>query len=126
MSEFSELLKKERIKKGISLRQMSKDLNVAISYLSDIEAGKKMAPNSKNEKYKDLLDNILNYLNLNSKERESITILADKDLINKGYVSNDLTTYMNETPMASVALRKAKEANITDKEWKRIIENLNK
>ena len=46
------------MEKNITLRKMAKDLGISVSYLSDIESGHKMAPNSKEDKYKNLIENI--------------------------------------------------------------------
>ena len=42
MSEFSDYLKEKRIERNITLRKMATDLNISVSYLSDIENGKKL------------------------------------------------------------------------------------
>lgn len=124
MSEFSEYLRKKRIEKNITLRKMAKELGISVSYLSDIESGHKMAPNSKEDKYKNLIENIITYLELNDVDREYLVMLADKDLVNHGHVSKDITSYMGETPLASVALRKAKETNLTNEDWEKIIRKM--
>ncbi len=124
MSEFSEYLRGKRIEKNITLRKMAKDLAISVSYLSDIESGHKMAPNSKDDKYKNLIEDIAAYLKLNDGEKEQLVMLADRDLVDHGHISNDITSYMGTTPLASVALRKAKETNLTDADWERIIRNM--
>lgn len=124
MSEFSDYLKGKRIEKNITLREMAKDLNISVSYLSDIESGHKMAPNSKDDKYKNLIDDISKYLELNEIEKSKFVELADMDLADRGHISNDITNYIGQTPLASVALRKAKETNLTNDDWERIIENM--
>lgn len=126
MSEFSNYLKERRLEKNITLRKMAKDLEISVSYLSDIESGHKMAPNSKEDKYKNLIDQMATYLELSEDEREKLVMLADKDLIDRGHMSNDITSYIGQTPLASVALRKAKESNLTDEDWKKIINNMDK
>lgn len=45
--EFGELLKQKRKQRDLSLRRMSELVNLGPSYLSDIENGKKPAPNDK-------------------------------------------------------------------------------
>lgn len=126
MSEFGDYLKEKRIEKDVSLRKMSKDLDISVSYLSDIESGHKMVPNSKDEKYKNLLNSIVIYLGLNNEEKEKIINLADRDLIEKGHMSTDITDYIGENPLAGIALRKAKESNLTDDDWKEFIAHFSK
>ena len=124
MSEFGEYLKNIRKERKITLRQVSDELKISISYLSDIETGTKLPPNSKSSEYSDYMDKIINYYKLSDDERVKLLELADKDLVERGHVSNDISNYMGTTPMATVALRKAKENNISDEEWKKIIDSM--
>lgn len=126
MGEFGNFISNKRKEKGISLRMMAKDLNISISYLSDLEQGNKMPPNSSNEKYRDLIINIIDYLNMDDTDKEKCLNFADNDLAKKGHISNDITDYIGQTPLASVALRKAKDLNYSDEDWKRIIDNFDK
>lgn len=126
MGEFGNYISTKRKQKGISLRVMAKDLNISVSYLSDLEQGNKMPPNSSNEKYKNLIINIMDYLNMDDNDRQTCLNYADKDLIKKGHISNDITNYMENNPLASIALRKAKNLNYSDDDWKKIIEELDK
>ena len=126
MGEFGNFISSKRKEKGTSLRMMAKDLNISISYLSDLEQGNKMPPNSSNEKYRDLIINIIDYLNMNDADKEKCLNFADNDLAKKGHISNDITDYIGQTPLASVALRKAKDLNYSDEDWKRIIDNFDK
>lgn len=126
MSEFSRYLKEKRSEKDVSLRQMAKDLEISVSYLSDIESGHKMAPNSKDDKYKNLMNQIIDYLDLSEMDKQEFIRLADKDLIERGHLSTDITEYIGQTPSASVALRKAKESNLSDSDWKAIINEIDK
>lgn len=126
MSEFGNFISNKRKEKGISLRMMAKDLNISISYLSDLEQGNKMPPNSSNEKYRDLIIKIIDYLNMDDTDKEKCLNFADNDLAKKGHISNDITDYIGQTPLASVALRKAKDLNYSDEDWKRIIDNFDK
>ena len=126
MGEFGNFISNKRKEKGISLRMMAKDLNISISYLSDLEQGNKMPPNSSNEKYRDLIINIIDYLNMTDADKDKCLNFADNDLAKKGHISNDITDYIGQTPLTSVALRKAKDLNYSDDDWKKIIDNFDK
>lgn len=126
MGEFGNFISKKRKEKEISLRTMAKDLNISVSYLSDLEQGNKLPPNSTKDNYKDLMMLIMDYLELNDEEKNNCQLFADNDLVKKGYVSNDITNYMGQTPLANVALRKAKDLNYSDEDWKKIIEKIEK
>ena len=72
--------------KGISLRTMAKDLDISISYLSDLEQGNKMPPNSSKDKYKDLMkikDEDLE----NSENPEGQAEGSDKEISDQGEAS---------------------------------------
>lgn len=124
MGEFGNFISKKRKEKEISLRTMAKDLNISVSYLSDLEQGNKLPPNSTKDNYKDLMMLIMDYLELSDEEKSNCQLFADNDLVKKGYVSNDITNYMGQTPLANVALRKAKDLNYSDDDWKKIIEKI--
>lgn len=126
MNEFGKYLKEKRQERKLTLKKISDDLKISISYLSDLENGEKLPPNSKKDNYSDFLERIIEYLKLNQNERQTILEFADKDLIAGGHISNDISSYMGNTPMATIALRTAKENNLSDQEWKKIIEEMNK
>ncbi len=126
MSRFGDYLKEKRLEKGITTRNMASDLGVSVSYISELESGVKMPPNSKEEKYNNLVDKIASFLELNEEESSRLRNLADSDLGAKGYLSTDMTDYINNVPLAMAALRKAKDANLSDSEWNEIIENMDK
>lgn len=123
MGEFGNFISNKRKENGISLRTMANDLNISISYLSDLEQGNKMPPNSSNEKYRYLIIKMVDYLKMTDNEREKCLNFADNDLAKNGHISNDITDYIGQTPLASVALRKAKDLNYSDDDWKKIIDN---
>ena len=64
------------------------------------------------------------WLKLTETEESRLVELADMDLADRGHISNDITHYIGQTPLASVALRKAKETNLTNDDWERIIKNM--
>lgn len=126
MGEFGNYLKEKRIEKKISTRTMAKDLNVSVSYISELESGVKLPPNSSKEKYDNLLDKISSYLQLTLDESNKLRNFADSELGAKGYLSTDMVDYINKFPVAMAALRKAKDANLSESEWNDIIKEMDK
>jgi transcriptional regulator with XRE-family HTH domain len=59
--ELGKKIRESREAKGLSLRQMSKDLNISVSFLSEIERGNKRCPD-------DVITAICNYLGENEDE----------------------------------------------------------
>ena len=125
MSKFGEYLKEKRLERGVTTRGLAKDLAVSVSYISELESSVKMPPNSKEEKYNNLIERISKYLKLSDEEYNTLRNLADSELGAKGYLSNDMTEYINNVPLAMTALRKAKDANLSETEWSKIIESMN-
>lgn len=126
MNRFGVFLKEKRLEKGITTRNMASELGVSVSYVSELESGAKMPPNSKEEKYNNLVDRIANYLDLNEEDALKLRNLADSDLGARGYLSNDMTEYVNNVPLAMAALRKAKDVNLSNSEWNEIIDKIDK
>ena len=126
MSEFGKYLKEKRCEKGITTRTMAKDLKVSVSYISELESGTKLPPNSTRKEYGDLIQRIIDYLKLDNEEAAKMHSLADSELGSKGYLSNDMTDYVNKVPAAMAALRKAKDADISESQWYEFIKQLDK
>lgn len=121
MGRFGEILSQRRKEKKVNLRKLAEAVGISPSYLSDLENGKRLPPSGDNEKYKDLLNEIIDYLELTNDQKEELLIAADEELINKGYVTNEMSAYLNNNQAAVVALRKATTKNVEEEKWKKII-----
>jgi transcriptional regulator with XRE-family HTH domain len=110
--KFGEFIKDKRNEKGISLRDMAERLDIAPSYLSDIEKGRRYAPD------KEKLEEIASILNIDGTEKNYMFDLAGKT---KESIAPDLPEIIKEHEKASVLLRKAKEYNLTDEHWDKLI-----
>lgn len=126
MGDFGDFIFKKRQDLDYTLRKEAKELGISYSYLSDLENGNKLPPNSNKEDKKKIMDKLRYVLKLSKEEYELMLSYADKELVDKGHISNDINEYMNKTPLATVALRKATNNNITNEEWKKIIKNIEK
>lgn len=126
MNEFSKFLKEKRTNKGVSIRAMAADLDISVSYLSELESGAKLPPNSNKKGYGDLIQRIIEYLKLNQEDENTMHKLADSVLGSNGYMPNDMTEYVKDMPVAMAALRKAKNANLSESQWQKIIEQMEK
>lgn len=100
MENFGEFIKNKRIEKGITLRKIAEDLRIAPSYLSDIENGRRNAPE------KPLLEKIAGLLDICSEDLNLFYDLAGKS---RNEVAPDLPEYINENESVRVLLRTAKE-----------------
>lgn len=114
---FGEYIKKKRNQNGISLREMAEKMRIAPSYLSDIEKGRRYAPDK--EKILDMAE----ILKINTKEElDYLFDLAGR--ANKDKVAPDITEFIKDNEKVRVLLRKVK--NAPDKKLDKILEILEK
>ena len=115
--DFADFIKAKRIEKGYSLRGFADKVEIAPAYMSDIEKRKRNAPTS------EILERMSNVLSLQEEERNEMLDLAAKD---KNELAEDITDYVGSNESVRVALRKAKELNLSETEWFKIIEEMEK
>ena len=104
--------RRERI--GKSLRGFAAELGIAPPYLHDIEKDNR-TPSDK------LLPALIQGLDLS---QEDETLLYDLIGQNRQGVYPDLNSYIQNTELARVSLRKARDRNIPDDVWLRIIDSI--
>ena len=104
--------RRERI--GKSLRGFAAELGIAPPYLHDIEKDNR-TPSDK------LLPALIQGLDLSQGEE---TLLYDLIRQKRQGVYPDLNSYIQNTELARVALRKARDRNIPDDVWLRIIDSI--
>lgn len=107
--EFVELRRKEL---KITLRGLATELEIAPAYMSDIEKGRRYPPEKK-------LNDIAKILNLSMEEKDYLFDLAA--LAKENTVSSDLPEYIMEKDIVRVALRRARDCNLSDEGWKEIL-----
>ena len=113
MKGFGEALKKERVAKKITLRELSEYIGKSIGYISDVEHDRKGPPNleivRKAEEFLGVRDGKL--INLAAKLREKIP--------------KDLTLRIKMVPRLSEALLRADD-DLTDGEFDKLMEYMEK
>ena len=115
--DFADFIKAKRMEKGYSLRGFADKVEIAPAYMSDIEKRKRNAPTS------EILERMANVLGLQEEEKNEMLDLAAKD---KNELAEDITDYVGSNESVRVALRKAKELNLSETEWFKIIEEMEK
>ncbi|MDV6239159.1 helix-turn-helix domain-containing protein [Propionimicrobium lymphophilum] len=111
--KFGEFVAERRKQHGYTMRKFADMIGVTAPYLSDIEKGRRAAPDGK-------LEEIAAALRLSRVERERMFDLAA--LTRDNQVSADLTGYIMDRDLARVALRRAKERDLSDSQWRSIID----
>lgn len=112
---FGSFLQSKREDRNITLREMSRKLSVSAPFLSDVEKGR-TAPLTK-----DRLEKVVQILNLSEEERNEMYDIVGKQ---KKIVAPDVSDYVMERDYVSAALRKARDLNAGEEEWRRFVEEL--
>lgn len=115
---FGDYLKEKRTERNINLRKFAGMLEIAPAYLSDIEKSKRNSPTN------DIMNKIVEVLGLNEDEKNILFDLAAKERENT--VAPDISTYVTNNEQVRVALRKAQSLNLSDLDWIKIIERMEK
>jgi len=111
---FGEYLKAKRESLGKTIRGLAAELDMTPAYISDIEKGNRYAPDKHLEK-------MAEKLNLTGEDKDVFYDLAG---ISRNDVFPDLKQYISKHPVARVALRKARDLNISDSRWNEFIESM--
>ena len=115
---FGKFIKEKRLEKGINLRKLAELLVLAPAYISDIENGNRNSPSP------DKMEKLVEVLGLNEDEKNEMYDLAAKDRDNT--VAPDISEYVKSNDLVRVALRKARNLNLGEQEWLKIIEKMEK
>jgi len=113
---FGEYVKARRELLGKSMRRFANEVGITNIYVRDIELGNRPAP----EKY---LVKMIEVLQFNEDEVAVFYDLAGKSR-NDNYL--DLNPYIGKKPIARAALRKARDLDISDKQWQEFIDMISK
>lgn len=113
--DFAHFLTEKRKIKKISLRALSRALDVSASYLSDVE-NSKSAPLTYER-----LQKVATILNLNDKEQAEMYELAGNQ---RGTVAPDLIEYIKNREYVNMAIRTARDSGASEDDWLKFIEEL--
>ena len=102
MLKFGEYIKSKRLEKGISLRELASKVGISPSYMSDIEKGRRNAPN------KEKVDKIAEALFYSEEEINELYDLAGES---KNSIASDLSSYVMESNDVKYFLRTTKNKN---------------
>jgi transcriptional regulator with XRE-family HTH domain len=113
---FGKFIEERRKALGFTLRGFAAELDIAPAYMSDIEKGRRYPPEKK-------LDDIARILNLHGADKDHLLDLAA--MTKTKTVSSDLPEYIMEKDLARVALRRARNINLSDDGWQEVIDLIN-
>ena len=112
---FGSYIRQRREALGLSLRAVAMKIGMAPAYLSDVERGNRYAPPDK------FLSALEQVLEISGDDKDEFYDLAGK-CRNDGYP--DLREYIDSTDIARVALRKARDYKISDRQWQDFIDSM--
>ena len=113
---FGDFIRQKRMEKAINLRKLAELMDIAPGYLSDIEKGKRNSP------VPEKMDKLAAILELTEDEIVTMHDLAAQARTNT--VAPDISEYVMKNDTVRVALRRARDLNLGEKEWMRIIEEM--
>ena len=114
--KFGKFVRKKREEKKINLRKLAEILEIAPAYMKKKEKARRYPPD------KEKLAKIAEALELT--EDEANTMYDYAALAKDNSVSPDLPEYIMETDNVRVALRKARDLGMGDKDWMDVIKML--
>ena len=113
---FGDFIKQKRTEKGLNLRKLAELVDIAPAYMSDIEKSKRNSPSS------DKMSKLAEILELTPEEVSTMYDLAAETRTNT--VAPDISEYVMKNDSVRIALRKARELDLGEKEWLKIIESM--
>lgn len=113
---FGKFVRERREAKQINLRKLAQILDIAPAYMSDIEKSRRYPPD------REKIEIIANTLELTEEEKNYLFDVAA--LAKANTVSPDLPEYIMENELVRVALRRARDLDAGQEEWKKIIQVL--
>lgn len=108
---FGIFLRQRREELGLTLRELASKLQVTAAYLSDIEKGNRRAPIN-------YIGELCIALEISEEERVLFEDLAN---ITHKMACPDMEPYLRNKEIARVALRKARDRDISDEKWAEIL-----
>lgn len=116
---FGKYIRQRREELGFSVRAFASIMQMSAVYLSYIENGKRKAPliekNGKNH-----MQDFVKHLQIDEKE---ILFFYEMAAATRG-ITSDVLEYLKDNIYAQLAVRLAKEVNLSDEEWKCFISNI--
>ena len=115
--EFGKYLRSVRKAKGISIRQLAKEVDKTPTYLSDIENGHNKPPE------KELLDTIIQKLNLDEFPKVKAT-LFDLAARERNDIPADVKDYIMSNQILFKIIRTAKDRPDSEQIWSNIVKTI--
>lgn len=114
--KFSDFIRNRRKELDLMLREVAEAIGVTPPYLSDLEKGRRTAPDNP-----EILMKLTEILRLDQAGRDMLYDLVAHE---RDSVAPDIPLYIKNLPMAQTALRKARNAGKQDDFWQKIVEGL--
>ena len=123
--KFKDYLSLKRQEKHLTIRKFASLIGISPAFLCDLESGSRSFP-ANSKKYPNLLQQIITSLELNDVEKAIMIQLVDESMLEKDKISPEVKEYLQGTPRAQEALRKAVKCGATNEAWEAFINSLSK
>lgn len=110
---FGDFIKEKRLDMDLTMKDVAEKLDISVSYLSDIEKGRR------NPFEIDKLKSIALILSLSKEDTTQLMNLAGNE---RDEVAPDIVDYVKEKKYVTNALRTIKDIDPSEEEWLRFIE----
>jgi len=117
---FGQYLRKKRLDdpREVTQGMLAKELGISLTYLSDIEHGRKKPFDS------EYIEKLCAYLDLSAEDKAHIFDLAAKEKHAVPADIEDVLMYEEIGTMARFALRESNAGNVTEEDWKKFIREI--
>ena len=116
-TDLGQFISEQKRKKNLQSQELAKILGISIPYLSQLEHSKRQCPDVS------LIRKMAEVFELTMEEKN---IFYDLYAEASGQLSPDIVEYLQSNKIIIKALRAARDASATDKDWERFMESLDK
>ena len=116
-TDLGQFISEQKQKKKLHSKELAAILGISVPYLSQLEHGKRQCPDAS------LINKMIEVFELTMEEKN---IFYDLYAEASGQLSPDITAYLQSNKIAVKAIRAARDASATEKDWEKFIEFLNK
>lgn len=121
--QFKEYLAEKRRQKKIPIRVFATQVGISPSFLCDLESGHRSFPSDPTIATP-LFSKMVAALGLSEEEAYTFKEMVDQSTLEGGKLSSDLRDYLLKSPQAQLALRKAKEKEVSDQMWAELLKKI--
>ncbi|MBR6982017.1 MAG: helix-turn-helix transcriptional regulator [Ruminococcus sp.] len=114
-TDLGQFISEQKQKNSLQSQELAYRLGISVAYLSQLEHGKRLCPDVS------LIRKMIDIFELSTEETNAFYDLYEEA---SGQLSPDITEYVQSSSIIKYALRTARDASATDRDWQRFIDFL--